>query len=591
MAPSDYFERELLIKAALGEVPADSVIRNGKIVDVYTSEVIKADVAIKGRRIALLGDAQHTIGRGTKVIDASGYYLAPGLVEAHWHPESTMVTICAVSRELIPAGITSLYVDAHEIGSVMGVKGVKLLIEDGKRSPIKTFVYPPIHVPQTPKLTTTGGKIGAREIRTLVHSEDIEGVAEVAPNVVLDMKPYHKAGFLAAFRTRKTISGHSAGLTGKELNAFIAAGVQDCHDAVTVDEAQERLRLGMKIIAREGTEGKYLDRIIGVITKKKADSRHFMLCTDDQQPDEIVAGLALDHVVRKTIANGVSPITAIQMATINPAEHFGLSRDIGSITPGRCADIIFAKDLRRFTASKVMIDGRFVAAGGKMTIDFKPYRYPKWARATINVRRKLSPDDLKIKAKAGARSARARVMEILHFMATREIVETLPARDGGVLSDPARDILKIIVVERYRASGRIGKGFIRGFKIKSGAIASSYCFDSHNIISVGTSDEEICAAVNHLIDINGGYVAAKNGKMMAKVEMPIGGIMSPEPIQVVAEKLRKLNDAVRDELGSTIKSPFMYLMPLPLVGCPGLRITERGLVRAADFKLVPAVVG
>jgi len=589
MARDDYCERKLLIKTALGEIQADSVIRNGKVVDVYTRELLRADVAIKGRRIAVLGDAKHTIGKGTKIIDARGHYLVPGLMDPHWHPESTMVTIGAVARVLVPAGITSIYVDAHEISAVLGVKGVKLLIEDGKRSPLKTFVCPPIHVPQTPKVVTTGSKIGAAEIKRLVSSGDILGVAEVAGNVVTDMRPAYAAGFMATFRARKTISGHSSGLTGKELNAFVAAGVQDCHDAVTIDEATERLRLGLKVIAREGTEGKYLDKIIGLITERKADSRHFMLCTDDQQPDEIVAGLALDHAVRKAIGLGVDPVTAIQMVTINPAEHFGLSRNIGSITPGRCADIIFAKDLKKFKASKVMADGKMVAAGGRMIVDFTPYHYPRWARSTIKVRRKLVPGDLKILAKSP--TARVRVMKMVHFMNTEEVIETLKTKDGSVLSDPSCDVLKIIVVERHRASGRVGVAFVQGFKLKSGAIASTYCPDHHNIISVGTNDEEICAAVNALADMGGGYVATRGGRTVGGIEMPIAGLMSPEPIAIIADKLTKLNAAVRKELGSTIASPFIRLMPLSLACCPELRITERGLVRSSDLKLLPVVVG
>ncbi len=586
---NDYKEREMLIKTALGQTPADVVIKNGKIVNVYTGEILEEDVAIKGKRIALVGDAKHTIGKNTEIIDAKGYFLAPGLMDPHWHPESTMVTICEVAKAIVPQGITSLIVDAHEISAVLGVKGVELLIEDGKKSPIKTFVCPPIHVPQTPKIVTTGGKIGSRDIWRLLHSPDIEAVAEVAPNVVMDLQPYHKAGFLAAFDSRKAISGHSTGLSGKELNAFIAAGVQDCHDAVTVDEAHERLRLGMKVIAMEGTGGKYLDKIIGVVTERKMDPRHFMLCTDDIQPDEIVEKRHLDYVVRKAISNGVDPIVAIQMVTINPAEHFGRSRDIGSITPGRFADIIFLKDLRKFIVNKVMIDGKIVAADGKMTIRFPSYRYPKLAFTTINVDKKISPADLKIKAKSRSGTANVRVMKIIHYLITQEIIEKLPIKDNEVIANPIRDILKIIVLERYRASGRIGKAFISGFRLKKGALASSYCPDHHNIIAVGTSDEEISTAVNHLIDIKGGYVAAKGGKIVAKVEMPIAGIMSPEPIGIVADKLKKLNRAAVEEVGSELPSPFMYMMPLALACCPELRITERGLVRSSDLKVIPVI--
>ena len=591
MSRGDYVEREVLIKTALGESPADLVIQNGKIVDVYTGEIWKADVAIKGKRIAMVGDIKHTIGTNTKVIEARGYFLAPGLMDPHWHPESSMVTICEVAKAIVPKGITSLIVDSHEISAVMGVKGVKLLVEDGKKSPLKTYICPPIHVPQTPRIVTAGGKIGAREIWSLLHSSDIEAIAEVAPNVVLAMKPYHEVGFLAAFDSRKAISGHSAGLAGRELNAFIAAGVQDCHDAVTVDEAHERLRLGMKVLAREGTGGRYLDKIIGVITNRKVDNRHFMLCTDDIQPDEIIEHGHLDFVVRKAIKNGVDPIVAIQMTTINPAEHFGISRDIGSITPGRYADILFSKNLKKFDVFRVMINGKVVATNGMMVARFKPYKYPGWASTTINVKGKIAPADLKIMGKQTAGLAKARVMKIMHCMITKEIIEKLPIKDGQVMSEPSRDILKIIVVERYRASGRIGVALVSGFGLKMGAIASTYCPDHHNIIAVGTSDREISAAANHLINIRGGYIAVKDGQIIAKLEMPIGGIMTPEPVRTVANKLKKLNVSAEKVLGSPLSAPFMYMMPLALACLPELRITERGLVSAKDFKVIPVVVG
>jgi len=570
----NFKERELLINTALGKTPADTIVQNGKIVDVYTGHIYKSNIAIKGKRIALVGDTKHTLGKNTKIIDAKNYFLAPGLIDPHTHVTSSMVTICELANAIIPLGVTGLVVQVLDIPSSWGEKGIELLIEDGEKSLLKAFICSPGPQPDAPKLVTTGGKIGPKEIDRFLRLPQIIAQTEVMPIHVLSMRPSYKAAFLAATRSRKRIGGHIYGLSGKELNAFVAGGVQDCHSGF-MDLAYEGLRLGLPTMLI----GSFLDNVIGVITQKKVDSSHCMICTDGVLPNEIIKKHHLDYFVRKAISKGVGPVTAIQMVTINPAIHYGISHDVGSITPGRFADIIFLKNLKNFIVEKVMVDGNMVAEGGKMITRIPPFKYPPRALSTIKVRKKIDPSDLKIPAKLRVGSVSVRIIKIINFLDTKEIIEKLSIRNKEILADPDRDILKILVLERHQASGRVGKGFVSGFKLKTGAIASTHNYVADNIVSVGTNDQDISTAINQVIDMKGGLTAVDKGKIVGKVELPMAGIISPEPIGTVADKLENLERAVKDKLKCPVKFPFAQLATLTGLDFPELRITDKGLVR------------
>lgn len=579
--------REGLVDVALGKVPADLAIKNGRLVNVNTCEIEDGiDVAVKGKRVALVGDARHCIGGDTVVIDAKGKHLVPGLLDAHVHIESSMVTVTQFARAVLPRGTTGVFIDPHEIANVLGMRGIRLMLDEGKDLPLKVFITLPSCVPSAPGLETTGAEIGPAEIAEGLKWERVVGLAEVMnfPGVLAgDPKMHGKIE--VALERQGAVEGHAPGLLGKELSAYIAAGVRSDHESFARGEAIEKLRLGMKLEMREGSAAKNLADLIKPILELKLDTRHCLLATDDRHPEDLLKEGHMDHVLRRAIREGVDPVRAIQMATINTAEHFRVDGDLGSISPGKLADVLIVDDLQKFEVKAVVANGKLVAKNGRLLGELPAPSYPRFARETMNLRR-VYPGDFAIAAPIKVGEAEVRVIGLIEGQViTEHETATLDVEDGCVRPDLANDILKVAVVERHRATGNIGLGFVHGFGMREGAIASSVGHDAHNITVVGISDGEMAAAVNAVAKMGGGQVAVRKGKALAKVELPIAGLMSDKPVESISTQLKRLHRAARD-LKIRVKSPFMRLSFLPLAVIPKLRITDKGLIDVEKFRPV-----
>lgn len=579
-----------LAAVAQGRLPAELVIKRAKLVNVITGEIIPdIDVAVTHGRIALLGDASHTIGDNTKLIDAAGYYLAPGFMDGHMHVESSMVSVREYARTVIPHGTTTIYMDPHEIANVLGIEGIKLMIEDGKQAPLRVFTTMPSCVPAAPGFEDTGAAIGPEEIEEAMKWEEVAGLGEMMnfPGVISGDAAVHQE-LRAALKAGKTVTGHySLPESGAGLNAYIASGARCCHESVRAEDALAKMRLGMYAQIREGSAWRDLKETVRCITQNDIDTRYANLISDDTHPDTLITKGHLDHIVRMAISEGVKPITAIQMVTINVAQCFNMDRDLGSITPGRYADMVLLGDLENVEVEKVIINGEVAAENGKMIIDIPEWAYPDYAKKTMNPARRLEAEDFIIKAagtKAGA--LKARVVEIIEAKAgtySRECL--LQVKGGSVEADLGQDIIKAAVIERHKATGTMGKGFVKGFHLKEGAAASTVAHDAHNLTVIGTNDADMALAGNTLIAAGGGMAVVKNGKVVSLLPLPLAGLMSEEPVEKVAEAIEKL-EAAWKELGCDLVSPFMTMALLGLAVLPELRLTNRGLVDTVNFRFV-----
>jgi adenine deaminase len=584
-------DRTSLVNVALGKAPADLVLMGGKLVNVETAEIeSRVDVAIKGDRVALVGNAKHCVGAGTRVFDVHGKYILPGLLDAHVHIESSMLTVTQFARVVLPHGTTGVFIDPHEIANVLGMRGVKFMLDEGDRLPLKVFVTLPSCVPSAPDFETSGAEINPRDIVKGLRWRRVVALGEVMNYLgVLAGDKKMRGEIDAALNAQKVVEGHAPGLLGKELAAYMAAGVRSDHESFSPEEAVQKLRLGMALEIREGSAAKNLAALVKPILKFELDTRHCLLATDDRHPEDLMREGHIDHVVRRAIEEGVDPIEAIQMATLNTAEHFELDRDIGSISPGKIADVVIVRNLEKFNVERVIANGKIVAERGKLKVTLPVRKSPSFAKKTMKLKRRVSAEDFEIIAKKAGK-VKVRVIGIVEGqIVTSQHIERLETRDGTVLPDAKRDIAKIAVVERHHGTGNIGLGFVRGFRIRGGAIASSVGHDAHNITVIGVSDEDMATAVNTIASIGGGQVVVSRDKVLARVGLPIAGLMSDEPVEIVSAQLEKLHLAAK-RLGIKIRSPFIQMAFLPLAVIPELRITDKGLVDVKREKIVPPLV-
>ncbi|MEA1904811.1 MAG: adenine deaminase [Candidatus Hadarchaeota archaeon] len=574
-----------LVDVAMGRATADLVVKNGELVNVNTGQIEHdVDVAVKGSRIALVGDASHCVGKRTKVIDADGY-LVPGLLDGHLHVESSMLTLTQFARAVLPRGTTGIFIDPHEIANVLGMRGVKLMRDEGKGLPLKVFVLVPSCVPSAPGFETSGAEITAPDIKEGLEWERVVGLGEVMnfPGV-LKNDPKLRAKIGATLRVGKVVEGHAPGLLDKKLSAYRAAGVESDHESTTPEEAVQRLRLGMKLEIREGSTAKNLMPLIKSVLERGFDTRHCLLVSDDRHPSDLIREGHVDHLIRRAIEEGLDPVRAVQMATLNTAEHFD-RREIGSISPGKVADLVVVKDLEKFTVGDVITDGKLVARDGKLLADFKKPVYPTFARATMHLRREVRPEDFQVRCLSEG-EVEIKLIEVSEGnIGTGYGTQKLGVENGIVQPCPEKDVAKVAVVERHKRTGNISRGFVRGFGIREGAIASSVAHDAHNLIVVGLSDVDMATAVNSLADMEGGLIAVRDSKVLAELGLPIAGLMSERTAEEVSTKLEGLHDRAK-ELGVRVKSPFMQLSFLSLPVIPKLKITDRGLVDVDKYKLV-----
>jgi len=583
---------KFLVNTALGREKADLAVKGGTLVNVNSRELLEnVDVAVKKDRIAVVGKADHTIGNGTIVIDAKGKYLAPGFLDGHVHVESSMLTLTRFASAVLPHGTTAVFIDPHEIANVLGLKGIKFMMEEAKCLPLKVFVCVPSCVPVAPNFETSGAELTDENIAKALKWDCVIGLGEVMnyPGVLNCDDKMHRE-IQAALRLGKVVEGHANSLLNAELSAYAAAGISSCHESTRAIDGVQRLRLGMWTMIREASAWRDLAQVIKCVVEYGLDSRHVCLVTDDRHCETLWKEGHIDGVVRRAIENGVDPVVAVQMATLNTAEHFGVSRDIGSIAPSMCADILVLDDLTKVKVNTVIVDGTVVAKNGKLLMELASPRYPDTFKKTVRLKRPVKPEDFKLKAPSKKRKVRVHVIGVVEGKAiTKHLQRDLPVQNGEVLLSIEKGVVKVAVVERHKRTGNISVGFVEGFGLKKGAVASSVAHDSHNIIVTGANDSDMTVAVNTLAEIGGGIIAIENGKPIGLVELPIAGLVSDEMPKIVCRKIEKLQKAWK-KLGCTIGSPFMSLSLLVLPVIPELRITDKGLVDVKEFKFIPLFV-
>ncbi len=581
-----------LIDVAMGREPADLVIKNGKWVSVQSGEIIpNTDIAIINERIAFVGrDASHTIGKKTRVIDANGKYLVPGLLDGHMHVESGMVTVTEFVRAVAVRGTTGMFIDPHEIANVFGLKGVKLMVDEALKQPIHVWVQMPSCVPSAPGLETPGSSIGPKEVEQAMKWKGIIGLGEMMnfPGVFMsdkkmldEMSATHAAG--------KTIGGHYASPDlGIPFHGYVAGGAEDDHEGTRMDDAIARVRQGMKAMLRYGSAWFDVAAQVKAITEKRLDSRHFILCTDDSHAATLTDEGHMDRVLRHAISEGLNPMTAIQMMTINTAEHFGVSKEMGMIAPGRYADILLVNDLMNFKAETVIAKGVVIAENNEWQIKLPVVKYPKWVTNSVKVKRKFVSQDFVLRSRASNGSEiEAHVIGVIENQApTRHLKMKVTVEENQVKSDIKNDLAKIALVERHKGTGKVVVGLTSGFGFtRKCAIASTVAHDSHHMLVVGTDDECMALAANELANCGGGQVVVLNGKVIGLVELQIAGLMSNEHADVVAKKTATVLDGFK-MCGSELNNPNMQLSLLALVVIPELRISDKGLVDVTKFDFI-----
>ncbi len=581
-----------LVNTAMGREKADLIIRGGKLVNVHTAEIQEGlDVAIKAGRVVLIGHVGHAVGEETQAIDATGYFLLPGLMEGHVHIESSMITPTQFARAVLPHGTTAVFIDNHELANVLGVEGIKVMMEEAQGLPLKIYLAMPSCVPALSGLEDAGAVIGPAEIKEAMKWDYVAGLGEMMniPGVLNADGTVH-AILRATLEAGKVVTGHySIPDVDRGLQAFIAAGISSCHESTRKEDALAKLRLGMYAMLREGSAWHDLKDTIRAITETGIDSRHAMMITDDAHPETLINVGHMNHVVRRAIEEGLEPVRAVQMATINVAEYFHLSHDLGSISPGKCADIIFVRDLKEMQVDKVLVDGLLVAEGGRMLVELPRFSYPASARDSVHLPRRLTTDDFLVRPPNGATKATVRVIEVLGGqVVTRNLLMERPVVGGLVAASVDDDLAKVASVERHKASGQIGLGFVKGFHFQAGAVASTIAHDSHNLLIVGTNEADMAFAGNKLAEVGGGMIAVRDGGVLALVPLPIAGLMSQEPVEIVNEQVQALAQAWK-ALGCDLVSPFMTMSILALPVIPELRITNRGLVDTVQFAPVELI--
>lgn len=583
-----------LVDTAMGRKPADLVIRDGRWVCVQTGEIIpKTDIAITDGHIAYVGpDARHAIGKGTRVIQAKGRYLVPGLLDGHMHVESGMITVTEFVRAVAPRGTTGMFIDPHEMANVFGLRGVKLMVDEASTQPIHVWVQMPSCVPSAPGFETSGASIGPKEVAEAMRWPGVIGLGEMMnfPGV-FNGDEKMLAEMAATHAANKTIGGHYASVDlGLPFHGYVAGGAEDDHEGTQQQDAVERARQGMRPMLRYGSSWHDVAAQVGAITQRGLNPRRFILCTDDSHAQTIAHDGHMDRVLRHAIAQGLEPMTAIQMMTINTAEHFGLSREMGMIAPGRWGDVVIAKDLKNFRADVVVAKGQVVAEGGKWKIDLPASMPPAWALDSVHLKRALTAADFALKVRGPARDLHANVIGVIENQApTRRLSYEVQVREGEVKCDLGRDLAKIALVQRHKGMSGVTLGLVTGFGFSERcAVASTVAHDCHQMLVVGTDEADMAIAANKLAAVGGGQVVVKNGRIIGLVELRIGGLMSPERVDVVAKKAESILAGFR-ACGCKLNNPNMQLSLLALVVIPELRISDKGLVDISKLEFVPVL--
>ncbi len=565
-----------LVKVARGLGSADLLVRNAKVLNLFNGRVEDKSVAICGETIAGVGDYSD----GARTLDAGGAFLLPGLADAHVHLESSLIAPTEFARAVVPFGTTAVFADPHEIANVLGAKGVQALLRATESLPLDVFFTVPSCVPATP-LETAGATVGYQQVAALLDEPRVVGLGEMMNFPGVLEGDANALGKIAAARARsKSIDGHAPLLSGRDLQAYLATGVSSDHESISTDEAREKLAAGMRPIIREGSAAKNLADLLPVVLENpNTAARRCAFGSDDVHPHDLRQG-HMTRILRQAVALGLDPVTAVQMASLNAFEHFGIPRR-GAVAPGYQADLLLVRDLRDFQPLSVIKSGVVVAQHGELTCDLPAADFSA-LRGTMH----LSPlTSAAFKIRAGREKARL-IEAVPGQILTRKGIATPPQRQDCWLADPCQDLLKAAVIERHTRSGRLGLGFVRGFGLRRGALASTVSHDSHNLVVVGTSDQEMALAANTVIASDGGQIVVAGEQVLAYLPLPLAGLISDLPLAEVTKRVSQLEEAAR-ALGCSLPSPLMTLSFLALPVIPELRLTDHGLIDVALFKVVP----
>ncbi len=579
-----------LVRVALGHEPADAVVTGGKLVDVHTRQIHPADVAIADGRVAAIGDVARCIGSETVIIEAGGHYLAPGLIDAHIHPEVTKLTMTRLADALVPRGITSLMCSFEQVGAVAGMDGMRFMLDEAKETSLKLWHSAPSRLPYTTPASTIAHRFGAEEHAVVQKWEEAVGIWEYLADSIEDFdQPVYEAAEMA-LQNRLGLHGHAPLAAGRTLAACAAACMRDDHESYTAEELVEKVANGIYGLIRRGTHSDNVPECVRAITELGLDPRHLALCTDDVDCLDIREIGAVDYVARYVIQLGVDPVTAIQMGSLNAAECYRVDQLVGSISPGRIADILLLGDLPSLRVDAVIASGKLIAAGGRMLEHRPSPEYPSFFRNTVRLDRPAAEDDLVIRVDPGARSADIRCvhLDLNEGLLCRGRDATVPVKNGRVMPDPAQDVLCISVTDRHSGRGTTGLGFVSGFGLKRGAIATSLSPDDDNIICIGASTSDMAAAINHVVALQGGQVVIENGRIVAELPLPLCGLMADVDIEEMVATERRLNDAAH-KLGSQLARPFFFLMFLSITAIPDYAMTDQGLVEHASRAVIDPV--
>lgn len=562
------------INRALGKEPVDLLLKNAQVVNVVSGEIYRTNLAAVDGRIVGFGDYE-----SHQTVDLKGSYLAPSFIDGHIHIESSMLTVTEFARAVVPLGTGAVIADPHEFANVLGMDGIRYVLEEREGLPLDVFVMLPSCVPAT-DLETSGARLSAYDLHLLVSEPRVVGVGEMMnyPGVLFAEKDILNKLHVGR---DKQIDGHAPGLSGKALNAYVLAGPRSDHECIGLEEAREKLRLGMHIHLREGSSEKNMSALLPLINAQ--NSRNFSFVTDDRHPASLISEGHIDNNVRIAIAGGVDPVTAIQIATINTARFYRL-KNVGALLPRYWADMVVFDDLRDVRPRMVFKKGELVAEGGKALFRAQDIDHT-YIRGTMNVQW-LYESTFAVPA----RGSKIRIMQMVPGqIVTRHITDQAKVVDGMAVSDTERDTVKLAVIERHRAAKNVGLGFVRGFGLKRGAFASSVAHDSHNLGVLGTNDADMLKAAIRVIEMGGGQAVVADGRVLAELALPVAGLVSDQSLEEVSQRVRQLNQAAKD-VGCTLPDPFAALSFLPLVPIPELRLTDKGLVDAKAFKLIDIFV-
>lgn len=577
---------------------ADIVLYNGNIVNVLSREIYRGDIGIKGERILLVGDCKDLIGPETMVIDMEGKFMSPGFIDSHMHFESSMLTITEFSRLSIPSGTTTLVADPHEIGNALGAVGMKAMADEINHVPNDVHMVVPAIVPDSPTLETAAVDIRSEDMADLLNHNNIIGIGELqgfsnvqhvydnTPEVVTDLL----ASSMYARSKGMVVDGNAPELFGKDLAAHILStgGDCSCHETTTKEEAVDKLRQGIYLFMREGSTQKNMGECIRAVTEEGMDSRRCILATDDVIASDL-QNFHMNEIIRRTINEGIEPVEAIQMATINPATYFGFD-EVGVLAPGKKANIAIIDDINEMTVEGVFLDGKLVASNNELLIDLPKYTYPDEVKHSVKIG-PIKEEDLFIEANGSSARVRA-IVAIPDQNLTGNAEETVAVQNGVAQADPSKDAILMGCVERYgRTNGNIGKSFVKGFGLKEGAFAESVAHDTHNIMVVGTNYRDMMEAVNRVIELGGGIAVANRGRVLADMRLGVGGLISDElDAFELSDKLIEIEGIIKNDLGCEIHGPLMHLSFLALSTSPTWKLTDKGIVDVNNFTVLPPVI-